>query len=375
MAIFRIIFLFFFIFIVSINDNLYAKTIESKSGNFKLKEVKFSDLIGWDNENFTLPLKAFLKSCNQIKNRDEDDSINSELYKIKIKDLANTCNVAGTVDKNNKDAAKEFFEKNFSPFLVIDNDKDEYGLFTGYYITTINGSRVKNETYKYPIYKRPNNLDYTREEINNGALDGEGLEIFYTDDKVDLAFLQIQGSGIIRLEDGTEITLSYDGKNNYEYTSIGKIIAKYDYMEGKNINAITIKEWLKNNPDKIDEILNQNKSYIFFKENKGGQIRGAHGSILTAYRSIAVDDSYMPYGFPFWLDTKINFDKKVRELRRIVISQDTGSAIKGVVRGDIFFGDNEKAEKLASHMVFKGKYYILLPKSVSGTGFIFLRKW
>ena len=361
------LFKFILLFFILINFS-YAETIKSKSGAFYLEQAEFSELHNWEKDSIYLALKAFVNSCNQMNKMNKNSVLSSELYKIKVKDLLDICEVASNTSEED---AKLFFQNWFVPFLVVDKKNEENGLFTGYYQSSIKASRNKDNTYRFPIYRKPSDLKtneeyYTRQEIDEGALEGQGLEIFYTDSKVDLLFLQIQGSGKVFLDDGTITKVAFAGKNNRPYKSVGSILIEKKYMKKQNINAISIKEWLNNNPDKIDEVLHENESYIFFKEQKDNYVRGAHGSILTPYRSIAIDSSLMPYGFPFWIETQIkNNDKTISNFKRLVISQDTGSAIKGAVRADIFFGDDEKAEFLASNMNFSGKYYILLPKNIA----------
>lgn len=358
------IFIIFFLLV----GNLNAETIKSRTKSFKIKKVEFSDFKNWKNDDALLALKAFVKSCNHMGRINREKVLSSELYNIKVKDLRNVCDIATVIAGTTNQDARTFFENWFTPFLVIDDKEGKTGLFTGYYEPTISASRNKNNIYQYPIYGRPDDLTdtpyFTRKEIEDGVLNSKNIELFYTDNKVNLIFLQVQGSGKIILDNGTNVKLSYNGKNNRNYTSIGSVLVKKKYMKKKKINAISIKEWFKENPDKIDEILNENESYVFFKERKDDYVRGAHGSILTPFRSIAVDYQLMPYGFPFWIETKIEEKDKKTKFERLVVSQDTGSAINGAVRADIFFGDSERAEELASKMNFKGRYYILLPNNI-----------
>ncbi len=357
-------FILFFI-IVSIAN---AETIKSKGKSFKIKRVEFSDLKDWEKDNYLVALKSFVKSCNTIAKLNNNKIISYELYNIRVGDLRNVCDIANVIAGTSSNDARIFFENWFTPFLVIDSNSGKNGIFTGYYEASINGSRTKSDVYKYPIYSRPDDLDnkpyFTRKEINDGALCDKNLEIFYTDNIVDFYFLQVQGSGKIILDDGTIAKLSYDGSNNRDYTSLHNIFAKNKLIKKNKINAIAIKEWFKKNPDKINYVLNQNKSYIFFKERNDDYIRGSDGTVLTPFRSIAIDSDLLPYGFPFWIETKIKENNKKENFRRLLISQDTGAAIKGAVRGDIFFGNDERAEILSLEMNFKGKYYILIPNNI-----------
>ena len=361
------IFKIFFIILLFASSS-YAETIKSKSGAFYLKKVKFSDLKNWENDNVIAGVQAFLKSCDQMAKLNKNKILSKELYDIQVKDLRNVCDIAEVIAGTSSDDTRIFFESWFTPYLVIDKEEGKNGFFTGYYEPTISASETKNEEYCFPIYKRPDDLTnlpyFSREEIENGALVDKNLELFYTNDKVGLAFLQIQGSGKLKLTNGTETKITYNGKNNRDYTSISSILLQNKYMKKKEINAKSIKEWFKNNPEKIDEVLNKNESYIFFKKREDDYIRGTHGSILTPFRSIAIDYRLLPFGFPFWLETKIQENDQIFKFQKLVVSQDTGTAIRGAVRADIYFGDDEKAEELASKMKFKGKYYILLPNNI-----------
>lgn len=336
-----------------------------ENNSITLQKVDYIDLINWDKDNLLNAFQSFINSCVVIQKMPSDKVLSKELN-IQVANLQEVCNIAINSNIFLNEDAKNFFETYFNPFLVLDKNNNDYGLFTGYYKTSINGSKIRNDKYKYPIYKRPLDLGsepyYTREEIENGILKNQGLELLYTDSKVDLLFLQIQGSGKVVFEDNTYINLVFDGKNNRQYTSVGSILIKKGYMKQEDVNAISIKEWFNKNPDKIDEIINQNQSYIFFKEGKDNFTRGSIGAVLTPMRSIAIDYNIMPYGCPFWLDTEMKVDGLNRKFRKLVIAQDTGSAIKGSVRADIFFGEGEEAKYLASNMNFKGKYYILIPK-------------
>lgn len=358
---------FILIILVLINTS-YAEPIESKSKIMYLKQVEFADLTGWEDDNFLEALQVFLQSCVQMGRMNQEQILSKELNDIKVKDLRNVCDTARVIVGATNEDAKAFFESWFTPFLVVDRYNGKTGLFTGYYEATIKASRFPGDEFKYPIYRRPNDLTsapyYTRKEIEEGALAGKNLEIFYTDSKVGLAFLQIQGSGILELNDGTTTKIIFDGKNNRTYRSIGSILVEKNYIKRKDVNATSIKEWFQENPDKIDEILNENESYIFFKEQNSNFIIGAHGSVLTPFRSIAIDNKILPFGFPFWVETKVEENGHILHFDKLTISQDTGSAIRGSVRGDIFFGSDERAKELASNMQFKGRYYILLPNAL-----------
>lgn len=327
--------------------------------NFKngltLKEVPFNNLEDWQYDDMNLAFNAFSLSC--LKPQKSDALITFDQKKLK-----NICKIQKDYFPVN---AKSFFEENFVPHLISYNSKST-GTFTGYHEAFINASRTRTAQYQYPIYKKPDDLRktqlyYTRGEINQGVLNNRNLELLWTDDLVELFFTHIQGSAIVNLNDGEKIRIGFAAKNNQAYFAIGKYLIQQDYIKKENMSAKQIKLWLNNNPQQMDKVMNMNDSYIFFREVKAkhGPI-GGQGVELTANRSIAIDKKYLPYGLPIWLETATTLNKK--PLKQLFITQDTGSAIKGAIRGDIFFGSDKNAKELASKQNSKGIYYILLPK-------------
>jgi membrane-bound lytic murein transglycosylase A len=197
-------------------------------------------------------------------------------------------------------------------------------------------------------------------------LKDKGLELLYVDDKVDLFFMHIQGSGRVKMPDGKEIRVTYAGRNNQPFTGVGNYMVDQGLLMRDNLNAATVRKWLKenleSNQEKVDEIMNTNVAYTFFKIADGENVVGGQGVPLTAERSLAVDSDIIPYGFPIWLETNLKKkDANKETYTRLMVAQDTGSAIKGVVRGDIFFGFGADAEEKASYMASSGNYYLLLP--------------
>ena len=272
-------------------------------------------------------------------------------------------------------------------------------LFTGYFEASLRGSRKKSAKYYYPLYKRPDNLItinltefpilskftglpvtirgrfnaskkiipyYTRNEIDyTGILKGQ--ELIWVDDHIDAFFLHIQGSGIVTLENGEKVRVNYADKNGQPYKSIGKLLLEKGILTRKNVSMQAIKNYLRNNPDKIKEVFNYNPSYVFFREVKEGPI-GSLGVPLTAHRSIATDKSLFPSGSLVYIRTaKPVFTKDGQLLRwenfgRFVLNQDTGGAIKGVKRVDLFTGYGKESALFAGHMKQSGEFYFLLRK-------------
>ena len=352
---------------ISYSKNNY-KTEVVLDAKSKLKKVSFNQLDGWNKEDFNMTLKLFLLSCERFSKFSEDKKILPQINKnITRKDLNGICKIAKTIKEYESKHIKVFFEKFFIPYEVI-SDKS---LFTGYYIPIIKAKRSKDMTFKYPIYKRPPDLTddkyYTRRQINFGTLNNKNLEIFYTNDAIELFFLHIQGSGIVRLIDENKtVYIGYDGKNNHKYSSLWNHISNKGLID-KNTkrNAKTIKYALRNSKNNINEILNMNDSYIFLKILKENTVKGSFGTELIPQRTMAIDKNYIPLGFLLWVDTVHNLEHKNISFKKAVLANDVGSAINGAIRGDIFFGYGSDGENNASYQYSEGKYYLLIPKKIA----------
>ena len=345
-----------------------TSTIKGK-GNIKLKRIDYSQLKDWEEDDHSEALLSFINSCNKFELMGGSRQIGGQIGDITVSDFRDVCEIASIVNGMNQKQVKNFFDNWFVPFEVLTKDNREKGLFTGYYEPELKGSKTKNEIYKYPVYGRPNNLTndlyYSRKEIENDALRNKELELLYVNDKVDLFFMHIQGSGRVILDDGVTIQLSYAGKNNQPYTSIGSYMLENNIIKKSKASYYAIKSWLKNNPEKAKQIMNINDSYIFFKISDKEYVTGAAQVPLTPQRSLAIDSDILPYGFPIWLESKIKPEgKSAKPFRKLLVTQDTGSAIKGTIRGDVFFGRGKDAEELAAGMNSIGKYFILLPANI-----------
>lgn len=331
----------------------------------EMKKTPFDYLTGFYDDNLDLALEVFKKACTKSKRKEQ------------FKDVCEN-----SLDFTN---GKEFFTKNFTPKVLVSNTGDK-GLITGYYEPLLYGSRIKTEFYKYAIYKTPKdlvtiknkskypnfkNLRYkakiknkkyysydTREQIESK----NNLEVIcYVNDKIDLFFLQVQGSGRVLLENGDLINIGYSNHNGRKYRSIGKKLIEDGHLERKEVSLQSIKAFLQANPTKVDEVLNYNPSYIFFKEKK----QTATGSLnvpLVAKRNIAVDRRYIPLGMPVFLET--SNPKTNKAINKLVIAADTGGAIKGEIRADYFLGYGEEAMELAGLMKEEGRLFMLIPNDV-----------
>ncbi len=338
-------------------------------GDIKLQEVAFEDLKNWPETDFKKALQSFLHSCNKFAKMPQKRLVGGQIGNIIVSDFRDVCDIGEVVKTMSNDQAKNFFENWFKPFLVTNRYYESEGLFTGYYEAALKGSIKKTSRFKYPIYKLPSDINsepyYSRSEIEDGALNNKNLEILYVDNFADLFFLHIQGSGRVELQDGSQIRVSYAGRNNQPYTAIGGYMVENGYISADNVNAQSIKDWLNDNPKEAEKVMNQNASYTFFTVSNNEYVIGAQNVPLTPNHSIAIDDDIIPYGMPIWLESYIKNEQNKKEpYHNLLISQDTGTAIVGTVRGDVFFGYGKDAERSASFMASRGKYYVLLPINV-----------
>ena len=335
-------------------------------------EVDFHQLDGWNDENHLKALEVFLKSCSQINKKQEAAKV-SRLTDLggHAKEWHRVCRAASHYNKDDTQA-KLFFEKHFIPYKIRTNTGSDIGRFTGYYEIELEGSKKKSSEYQYPIYRAPNNLKLIKgknflshKNINRGSLAKQGLEIAWVNNKARLFFMHIQGSGVVKLKEGGEMKLHYAGENGFAYKAIGRLFKEYGATGIDSATAMM--KWLHNNPKTGLEIMEKNPSYVFFEEVNGPSPIGAQNIPLIPERSLAVDSGLYPYGAPFWLETVLPKTKNMtsKKYHRLFIAQDTGGAIKGAIRGDIFFGRGTIPEELAGYMNNKGKYYIFIPKTIN----------
>lgn len=318
----------------------------------RIEPVKFADLPGWQQDDLADTLAAFRTSCRRAKDP-----------RLTEANWSAIC----TASRRASDP-REFFETHFRPARVV---PDRPVLYTGYYEPELLGARERGGKFQYPIYRRPHDLSgkgqwKSRAEIEAGAIRDRGLELAWLTDPVETYFLHIQGSGRIRLEDGAVMRAGFSGSNGHRYRSIGKELLRRGALGDRGVTAANIKAWVRENPDAGRQLLNHNPRYIFFREvtdlpETAGPI-GAMSVPLSALRSMAVDPRYIPLGSPVWVD-KQGQDP----LRRLVIAQDVGAAIKGPHRGDIFYGSGRDAGRVAGRTKSPGELYILLPKAALGT--------
>lgn len=358
----------------------------------RFEEADFRDLPGWQQDSHTRALSAFKKSCENIEALPPERALGPGGMAGNAGTWATTCRLAGLLSAPDERRARQFFEHNFTPWRVISEQDGKTGLFTGYYEAALNGAKTRHGPYQTPLLKRPDDLVMVdlglfrdklrgqriagrvingslkpyedRAEIEQGALDNKGLELVWVDDPVAAFFLHIQGSGVVRLDDGSTMRIGYAGQNGHPYYAIGRELVSRGELALEDVSLQSIRDWLKANPAQAEEIMNTNASYVFFHVLEGPGPLGAQGVPLTPGRSLAVDHTILPYGAPVWLDAEPPVDGH-DPIRRLTIAQDTGGAIRGAVRGDVFWGHGAQAEFLAGKMKSQGRYWILLPRGVN----------
>jgi membrane-bound lytic murein transglycosylase A len=326
--------------------------------------ISFNEIAGWTDDKQDEALAAFRRSCPKLIAAPESKIVTDGGQKtIAPGEWKQICDSAAAVKEGDSRAARRFFEENFRPLVV-----QTRGNFTGYFEPELRGSRAPSRLFTVPVYRRPPDLKeqpyYTRAEIEQGALKGKGLEIAWVQDPVALFEVQVQGSGRIHLAEGGMLSLGFDGSNNRPYTAIGGVLADMGVIRREDVTWPAIRDWLKRNPQQARDVMRKNERYIFFKDTRSSAATGAEGVALTAQRSLAVDTTFTPFGTPVWIDTSRPLAGKpgaTEIYRRLMIAQDSGSAIKGAARGDVFFGGGTQAADWAGRMVSGGRAIVLVP--------------
>ena len=341
-------------------------------GQVKFTESTYSYLEDWHRDDFKDALYAFFQSCSAFKG---NKKVGSKTFSIGTEaDWRELCEIGKQYYKASYD--KMFFERYFSPFKITQANGKNESKFTGYYLWELPVSLTRSDKYWYPIYSVPPECKLTkrcpsRSEINAGALAGRGLEIGWASNPMDVYFMQVQGSGIGVTEDGRQYKFVYAGKNNMKFTPYSEFIKQHPGFCPVKGYSKTI-EWLNQNPGKALMATSVTDSYVFFERKSGLEpVLGSQGVPLTQSRSIAIDPNYIPYGVPMWIETHIAIidldnhdDDKWVDWNRLYIAQDTGSAIKGVVRADLYMGHGKKGEFIAKNQNFPGEWYMLIPNSL-----------
>lgn len=340
-----------------------------------LRPMRFADVDGWRADDHAAAFRALLRSCRKSPSSDAP------------------CAAAVALgDGAGREAARAFFEAHYTPH-AIDGEAAQ-GFVTGYYEPEVQASRTRGGKFQVPVYGRPDDLItlapdtdrarfndritgmretpegrvpyYTRAEIDEGALAGRELELLYLDDVVELFFMQVQGSGRVRLADGSSVRLSFAGKNGHPYASIGKLLVERGEGTPDKMTMAGVKTWLRADPARGRALMAENRSYVFFRvledtEGRDGPL-GAQGVALTPGRSLAVDTAYHALGTPVFVTASDLETPGGQPFRRLMVAQDAGSAIRGPERGDIFWGSGEAAGAIAGSTRHAARFVLLLPK-------------
>jgi membrane-bound lytic murein transglycosylase A len=334
----------------------------------------WQDLPGWRDDDASGALRAFVTGCSALAAQPR---------------WRESCAQAQALHDPDRERARLFFETHFTPYLLARDDGTEVGLITGYYEPLVRGSRTRSPRYRFPVYAPPDDLlvvdlselhpetkelrlrgrlegrrvvpYYERAQIEAGRAPLAGKEIAWVEDAIELFFLQIQGSGRIALENGEVLRVGFAEHNGHPYRSIGRLLVERGELPLEKASMQGIKAWAQAHPGKVAELLNHNARYVFFRElpDLSGPV-GALGVPLTARRSMAVDPGHVPLGAPVYVAT--TWPLSTRPLNRLMVAQDTGSAIRGPIRADFFWGFGEEAAREAGRMKQPLRMWVLLPK-------------
>lgn len=358
----------------------------AEEAKLRLESAAFTDLPGWNGDNVAAAWPALERSCRLIG---RSEPARAMAHGTTAADWQRACAAVATAPT---DGFRQALEGAFQPFRAT-ADGNPTGLFTGYYEAELKGSRTQSARFRYPLYKRPEDLVTVdlgefreslkgqriagritngalkpypdRAAIDKGALSNKGLEIAWVEDPVDAFFLHIQGSGRVTLPDGGTVRVGYAAQNGHPYLAIGRPLVERGAIPSDRVSMQSIRAWLAANPAEADRVMWLNASYVFFREIAGEGPIGAQGVPLTPGRSLAIDPRFIPLGAPVWLDTtepSAAENGQERPLQRLLVAQDTGGAIKGPVRGDVFFGFGAEPMAVAGRMKQRGQLWLLLPR-------------
>lgn len=355
-----------------------AVTPVDKPAAPRLEKAAWTELPGWPGEQVAQAWPALLTGCSTLRRQAA---------------WTDLCKSAQALAKPTDDQVRQFVESQFQAYRVINADGTTQGMITGYYEPLLRGSRKPGATFRFPLYGAPDDLVvvdlgevypelksmrlrgrlvgkkivpyYNRAQIDKGEAKLAGKELLWVDDAVELFFLQVQGSGRVRLENGEIVRVGYAEQNGYPYKSIGRVLIDRGELTLDKASMQGIKSWAEANPGKLADVLNANASYVFFRElpNTPGGPPGSLGVPLTGGRSLAIDPRVIPLGALVFLSTTWPLTEK--PLVRLMLAQDTGGAIRGAVRADFFWGFGEDATQQAGKMRQQGQLWVMLPRGMS----------
>ena len=330
---------------------------------FTLTPVRFQDLPGWHEDRLSEALPALKRSCDRLMQLPADRAIGSDGLGGVAGDWTGACGALRWLKPNDEAALRDYLQSWYK-VVKIGNGHGDEGRFTGYFEPELHGSRHQSARFHVPLLTRPKGQvpdpgpdgAIPRAAIEAGALKDKTEVLVWVDDAVDAHILQIQGSGRISLDDGTTMHVGYAGNNGLPFVGIGKILK--DHGKITDTTMPSVRAWLKAHPAEAPALMAENPRYVFFRLLPGEGPVGAFTVVLTPGRSLAVDPKYVPLGAPIWLDS---VDPDGIKLQRLMLAQDIGSAIKGMVRGDVYWGSGDFAFDKAGRMNSRGGYYLLLP--------------
>lgn len=364
-----------------------------------LRPASFAELPGFAGDDLGGAATALERSCGVWRRKRADEMVAVGDQNLPVARFQAACRRLAAVPSGNREGLRTAIEEAFAPWSARNGERWR-GLFTGYYEPLLTGSRKRSARFRYPLLSRPGDLvaiDLSpfrpewkgirigghfrdgeflpfpdRAAIDGGALDGKGLELVWVDDAVDAFFLHVQGSGRVALAEGGTLRVGYAAQNGHPYVAIGKVLVEMGELERAAVSMQSIRRWLATNPDRAAEVMAKNPSYVFFRSlGAGGGVGpedgplGSQGVPLVAGRSLAVDRSFLPLGTPLWLQALAPGETAAAPdtiLQRLVVAQDTGGAIRGPLRGDVFFGHGARAAELAGRMKHPGRLWLLLPR-------------
>jgi membrane-bound lytic murein transglycosylase A len=362
-----------------------------KLANTQLEPVAWTEVAGWTADDHLAAFAAYQASCHALRKRQRADE-QGRIYGA----LWNACQNAIGLRPQDSATARTFFEQNFQPVRIARLGEAD-GLLTGYFEPVVQGSRFPTRVFHFPLYRRPPDLIaaghkpgssafpnkgrigrlnakkqlvpyYDRGAIEAGALDGQRLEICWLKDPLDVLAIQLQGSGRVILEDGTPLRVSYDSHNGYPFRSIDHALIERNLVPREGMSIQRIRDWMAANPEEAAKVRATNRSYVFFHitglSNEDEPV-GGQGVPLTPGRSIAIDRQH-DYGTPFFIEADLPIEsvKLLSHFNRLVIAQDTGSAIVGPARADIYWGSGDAAGRIASRIRHRGRFVMLVPREL-----------
>lgn len=383
----RVFFFLVAVFLLTAAAIWFLQRPKPAPAGMELRVARFDDLLGWRESNAKAALAAFRLSCGALAKKAASDEMGGAGYAGTVGDWVEACNQLSSASN-----ARAFFEGNFTPFAVVAAGK---GLFTGYYEPELRASRVEHGAYQIPVFGLPSDLvsvdlgkfrdEWKGEQIagrieghklmpyaTRAEIDAHGLSnapvLFYADDPIAVFFLHIQGSGRVVFDDGSRARVGYAGKNGRPYTAIGRTLIERGALTKNGVSMPAIRAWLKAHPEDARTVMQTNQSYTFFVLLPAGEAaqgsKGTEGVPLTGGASLAVDNRIHPLGVPLFLVTTLP-GKTPKPFHQLLIAQDTGGAIRGAVRGDIYWGTGADAERLAGTMKSDGALFVLLPNKVA----------